>query len=91
MPKNTVVEISSASTKRLFGLKTVTTAFEYGSVFGLATGLVGGYLLTKTWYSQDMSRSEKASKMSIMALYSTAGLVAFLGTTRLISSIKVKG
>jgi hypothetical protein len=84
------IESSSAS-KRIFGLRTVATAFEYGAFVGLAAGALGGFYLGTAYHAQDLSRTEKAREITKLGLISVGGIVVFVGGIKLVSSIKLKG
>ena len=85
------IEVAKPATKKIFGLKTVAHAFEYGSFLGLVCGSVGGFLVAKTYYSDDLSRVEKTKKLSVISAYSMGGLFLFVGGVKLVSMIKLKG
>lgn len=79
------------STKKIFGLKTVALAFEYGVVVGVAAGSVGGFLLGKAYFSDDLSMVQKSKKIGTLAIYSLGGAVVFGGIVHAITLIKIKG
>jgi hypothetical protein len=47
---------------KLFGLKTVALAFEYGAFVGVVCGFGGGFMLARAYDSDELSRTEKVKK-----------------------------
>jgi len=85
------IEFIDKPTKRLFGLKTVALAFEYGALLGVVTGGVGGSILARTYHSDELSRVEKAQKLGKLSLYTISGIGTFMGLVHLVCKIKIKG
>jgi len=90
MGKVLTVDVVPQATKRIFGLKTVALAFEYGALLGAVTGAAGGFLLAKTYHDSQLSRVQKAKALSQLAVYSVGGLTLFMGSIHLISKIKLR-
>ncbi len=91
-PAGVVVEVARADrSKRLFGLKTVMLAFEYGAFTGVVVGCVGGFVLAKTYHSNDLTGVEKTNKIAKLAVLSVGGLALFAGAIKLLTTIKIKG
>ena len=79
------------ATKRLFGLRTVAFAFEYGAVFGALAGTVGGIMLANHYHDDSISPGQKMHKISKLAAYSVGAIAIFAGTIHIVASIKIKG
>lgn len=62
------VQVVQEASKRMFGLKTVVLSFEYGAFVGVLFGSIGGFLLARTYDSQDLSRTEKVFEKKILFL-----------------------
>ena len=91
MGKGYQVEVKPAATKRLFGLKTVLLATQYGAIGGIGAGGGVSWLLAREFYRDDIAVGDKAGRMGKLCLYSGTGLAAFLVSIRVLAMIKIKG
>lgn len=85
------VSVKTPATKRLFGLKTVALAVQYGAMGGICAGSVVSFLIAREYYRDDIAVGDKAGRMLKLALYSGTGLAGFITAIRVITMIKIKG